>query len=1153
MTFTSDQKGTWKATAVGPTGKATGKSASYEWIAPTTAQSVTITLDQGTATQTVQMTVVAPTGLDFTKTSEYTKIKPEQQGAGMVTDVHFLPFTVSFGRTKWKEIGGPGSNASGYYAAKGRKLPTHKPNPKWLGVDDSNGNIFDTAAFFGHPAPWTVGSFDWVIPNHYQVSGESGPGHEFTKVTQTCTIQDSQGTTVVTKGNASSSPRTPTAPMPKKKTAAATPVSTTAPTAIGRSSQSDSEGEQRSGDSETSSAAPEAEAETNNLVGDSAATGRAQEGESEEHDASSEKREDDEFGHGVGKGGDKQSGSADQSGANAGQTGAKTNMAQAPIAWAGVGETGKVFETQTHEVFVDGGYGNESVEISTEWVMAEFKSYELGTDAVLEVTRTIKMRDAHNQSVLIRSRGRTFFFADQLPNDIHAAVYAPAKSISHDGVIQFTSNDTVKSMRTMDHKLARSGSLAEMLNSEPMLGFDVAPKDRLAQYGKFSQGTLPGFERNLVLIESIFSNASSAQTQVQEYIKQKLDYQTPKEELLRPADQLLVTIRELRTYSWTGYESSDIERSLEDVIGKLNGFLVYARTVKPEEKNGWDHALDLVKAVGKAIVGLGVAVKEIGAMARDGVTKVADKIANVFGYEIEWKAWSTIGKAYEQGKSTKEIFTAVVDGLVDQWKTAFDKAGNGDYSGVMDLGAELVLDIALEVFTLGAATPAVATKRAGSLARMVDFATDAGEAISKRADDLLKASKGFIEKVPAAARRKLEDAMDALEGLAHAIKHEAVPAGAGRLALDVNTIPQSIARVRGARAMKAAGRAVDKLGGGSKKIGQSVLKKLEDLKAKMPDVVHSLAARISKPGGEKLIKALDEALPSIKKLDDDIGAAALKRAANAVDPAEYLSNISWAMKNDKIKLAARKELVRQAVMRDKPLDLGWLQKTDLDGKTLEFMALDPATNWTTFMKVSSKPSDYFPAHLKKKLKNSAYADSGAKLRGVAGELSMVVDSKNLPNGFKIEARQVPSDGKVLDFKLVDAAGNPAMLEVKSWNKKRWTKELDANVGSKKLSGGIKSMIEQLKAAKKVPAPKGKTMSVYLAVSDIIDEADKLRLGELLKSHGLSDVMVHKFSDSSLTKTRDMLRDAMALPAAGAAGIALASADDAADLDDGRDE
>lgn len=830
------------------------------------------------------------------------------------------------------------------------------------------------------------------------------------------------------------------------------------------------------------------------------------------------------------------------------------SMAKPPIEWAGAGETGKVFQTDSHESYVDPGYGNETVEVSSEWTLAEFKSYELCTDAVLEVTRTIKMRTANNVSILIRSRGRTFFFADKLPNDVHAAVYAPAKSIKHDGVIQVIENDTVLGMRTMDHKRDFVSSLGDMLDSEPMLGFHVEPRERLRQAGYFLSGTLPGYLRNLELIDSLFPNIRYATLLAQEYIRQKLDYRTPDEELLRTGDFVLVSIRELLVYSWTGYEGSDIYYRLEELRDELQGLLDYARKVTPAEKDGWDHALDFAKAIGKAVVGLGRAVVELGAMVHDLTLKGADKIANLFGYEIEWKAWSAIGKAYEAGKTTKEIFTSVVNGIIDDWSAAFDKASNGDYSGLMDLGVELALDIGIEFISMGTATPAVAGKRVGTLARMATFTKEAAKLTLERAKTLLRKSKELLKKVPALAKRTLLDMMDSLEAMAYAYAHDVVDIGGGRLALRLDAIPEALARIRGGRAMEMAEHAVSKLRGAAKRAGTSLLGKLEKLATKMPHPVQSLAARIGKPGSGKLVEILEESLGTwVNRLDDDVAAAALRRTADAVDPVAYADNINWVMKRKGISANARNELVRQAVMRDKPLDLGWLRETDLDNKTLEFLATDPATNWTTFMKVSSKPSDFFPSSLRKQLKNSAYADAGAKLRGVAGELSFVVDAKNLPAGFRIEARQVAAGGKKIDFKLLDAADNPAMLEVKSWNAKRWTKELDANFGKPKLSGGTKSMIEQLQASKRAPVPQGKKMTVYLAVPDVITEADKLRLKDLLTAHGLSDVVIHEFPEAALIAVRNRLRDAMGLPAAGAAGVALVTADTDADYDDGRDD
>ena len=54
--------------------------------------------------------------------------------------------------------------------------------------------------------------------------------------------------------------------------------------------------------------------------------------------------------------------------------------------WVGAGKAGKVFQNATAEAFADGAT-KDALEIRTGWTLAEFASYELGTDAVMEVER----------------------------------------------------------------------------------------------------------------------------------------------------------------------------------------------------------------------------------------------------------------------------------------------------------------------------------------------------------------------------------------------------------------------------------------------------------------------------------------------------------------------------------------------------------------------------------------------------------------------------------------------------------------------------------------------------------------------------------------------------------------------------------------------
>ena len=200
VTFESTDAGAWTATSVGPGGVARrASSTTYEWIAPSTASSVTVTMSPARgAARSINMSVIAPSGIDF-ESPQPDSFPNGTQGAGMVTNIRYQPTTVSFYRTKWKEIGGPASGATGYFA--NRRLPAHQPNPNWLQIGDDNGGPTDHASFYGFPAPWSVGSFQWVVPNRYQVSGETGAGHEFAQITQSC-LMEGDGTTTVTKGSA---------------------------------------------------------------------------------------------------------------------------------------------------------------------------------------------------------------------------------------------------------------------------------------------------------------------------------------------------------------------------------------------------------------------------------------------------------------------------------------------------------------------------------------------------------------------------------------------------------------------------------------------------------------------------------------------------------------------------------------------------------------------------------------------------------------------------------------------------------------------------------------------------------------------------------------------------------------------------------------
>jgi hypothetical protein len=293
-------------------------------------------------------------------------------------------------------------------------------------------------------------------------------------------------------------------------------------------------------------------------------------------------------------------------------------------------------------------------------------------------------------------------------------------------------------------------------------------------------------------------------------------------------------------------------------------------------------------------------------MARDLGLWLADELAQVFGADLDWSASSSIGKAYQSGKSTGEIFTALVDGIIAAWDKAIEHAGNGDYSKLMNLGAELALDVAIGVATAGAATPALAAKRAGTGAhlggRALALTEQAAEALARRTRATLAKLERGIEAAPAHARRATLDLRDTLQGLLEGLTQaqRVVDTGTGaRMVMpDPGAIPRAIQRVRGARAMASAEAAVNKLGGAARKQGKSVLEKLRQRahEPKMEGAIQAVMRQIaSGKDREKLVAALHRVLGAWPpRLDSEVLARVLRRVPGAAEPVRYLEDVTWA-------------------------------------------------------------------------------------------------------------------------------------------------------------------------------------------------------------------------------------------------------------------
>jgi hypothetical protein len=691
--------------------------------------------------------------------------------------------------------------------------------------------------------------------------------------------------------------------------------------------------------------------------------------------------------------------------------------------WAGAGATGHVFQNDTIETFVDGATG-DTVEVRTDWMLAEHESFELQTDAILAVERQIQIRLARGVVVLAKSRARAWLHADRLPNDVHAALHAPARLIKHDGSILVTDDQGVHLLQSIPHPSAPAQSVAGRLGDEPLLGFETDGPRRIREAERFAAVTVPQHEANLEQIAAIQRDAPRVALGLTTYIKAKLAYESPEAEPLAIGRHMLARIEALTSGTWTGHEGSHVLFWLREIWAGFTKLVASAEKAKPAEKDGWDHAADAARAIGKAIVGVGAAVKEVALTARDLGLWLADELASVFGANLDWSAASSLGKAYQSGKSTGEIFRAIVDGIVDAWDKAIEHAANGDYAKLMVLGAELALDVAIGVATAGSAAPALAAERFGAGAqragRALALAEQSAEALAQRTRATLAKARRAVDALPERARRAALDLQDALQGLLEGLTQarRVVDTGTGvRMAvLDAGAIPRAIQRVRTEQAMARAASAVHRLGGPARDQGQRVLAKLRQRahEPKMGSAIHAVTRKIT--GGKdqaKLVAALDRVLGAWPaRLDPEVLAHVLRRAVGARDPVRYLDHATWALSHKGLTQAAREGLMRHAVRSKDPLDLGWLRElTELPDHMLEFMALDPATHWKELMKVSTRPSDRFPSTAKKLLTPDDYARAAGKLRGIAGELTVYVEGIELPGGLKIVGRQVDAKAR----------------------------------------------------------------------------------------------------------------------------------------------
>jgi hypothetical protein len=188
----------WKSSA----GKGTTTSATeYQWDAPATPATVTITFDPGgggTAT-TVSMSVIGPNQINYSDKKEDT-FGAGVAGAGMTNKLTFLPLSVCFWGTQWREKDVDGA-AQGWFTHLPADKKKHKAAvPRDIGDDNSGPG--DHASFSAKPPFGEKGTLSWDIPQEYSVKGANNWQQIVPPFTQLTTIE-TDGTLTVTKNGES--------------------------------------------------------------------------------------------------------------------------------------------------------------------------------------------------------------------------------------------------------------------------------------------------------------------------------------------------------------------------------------------------------------------------------------------------------------------------------------------------------------------------------------------------------------------------------------------------------------------------------------------------------------------------------------------------------------------------------------------------------------------------------------------------------------------------------------------------------------------------------------------------------------------------------------------------------------------------------------
>ncbi|MEO8700566.1 MAG: hypothetical protein ABI867_11010 [Kofleriaceae bacterium] len=200
--FTADEAGTkakWSSSA----GKGKQDGANYDWTAPATPDTVTVTFDpgEGGTPTTVSMNVIGPNGID------YSEKKEDKTATGMTNKLTFLPLSVNFFGTQWRETDVEGTGVEGWFKHVAADKLKHKAAVA-RDIGDDNSGPRDHASFRATKPYGEDGSFKWVIPQQYSVKGANNWQEITSPFTQLTSIT-ADGTLTVSKNGETAEKKSP--------------------------------------------------------------------------------------------------------------------------------------------------------------------------------------------------------------------------------------------------------------------------------------------------------------------------------------------------------------------------------------------------------------------------------------------------------------------------------------------------------------------------------------------------------------------------------------------------------------------------------------------------------------------------------------------------------------------------------------------------------------------------------------------------------------------------------------------------------------------------------------------------------------------------------------------------------------------------------